>query len=492
MAKFYRLRLTIFGRILASYFIMFILVIVVSFVAVLNIYRFNKDIISVYVESSQMAHQTEGLRDMLAAAMRYEARYEGSRDQTVLTALLHRADEVRSALASLEAVARTSEEKELTAKIRVLYSRYLDLVRARIDAAEAGRGATPDRYLQEREALLSELSASVRLLSEQSSKARHEVIKELGSSQVRAANLSIVLSGASLLFGLTILYLLTRGITRSLSLIKQRTAEIASGNYGDALRLSSALEIEELAEALNVMAERLRALDEMKRDLLSMMSHELKAPLASIREGTHLLMRGGRDSTLTDDQQRLLSIVDDESRRMLDLVDSFLDVSRMEAGMMTFEFQSVDVDGLLQKALAELGPCVESKHLRVRVDYGRNIPPVHADKERLLQVFRNLIGNAVKFTPRGGQVTVACSVRDGSVEISVADTGPGIPKEHLETIFEKYTRVVPNGASSPKGAGLGLAIVKNRVTAHGGRVWAESEPGKGSIFRVSLPVTSPD
>jgi two-component system sensor histidine kinase GlrK len=490
MARVYKLKLTIFGRLVAGYFIVFLLVIVISFAAVVQMYRFNRQIGETLIRTNEIARWTEGLMERILSERSYETSYVLTGDPKVLSELLALAGDVSSRLEALGAMARSAEEEGLGRRIGELHQRYLGLLRARAAAGAPAPAPGGDRRAQEGRNLLDGMAEALRLFREKSSQAGVVAMREVGSAGLRASNLSIVLSSLALAIGLAVFYLLTRGITRSLSLIKQKTYEIAGGTYGEALSVSSALEIEELAEALNLMAERLKNLEETKKDLFSMMTHELRNPLASIREGTRLLLREYK-AALTQEQARLLSIVDEESRRMLDLVNSFLDLSRMEAGMMTYSFETLQVVPLVQRVLAELEPCFAAKGIRVRLDSDQDVPPVEADKERLLQVLRNLIGNAAKFTPKGGRVTVGCARRDSGVEVSVADTGPGIPEEHLGTVFEKYARVTSRGRPQPYGSGLGLAIVKQVVTAHGGRVWAESEPGRGSVFRFSLPASGP-
>jgi len=183
-----------------------------------------------------------------------------------------------------------------------------------------------------------------------------------------------------------------------------------------------------------------------------------------------------------------LRILAEESERLISLVNSLLDLSKMEAGMMTYTFEPVPLVPLIDKVVIELAPLVEAKRIQLETKIAAGLPAPRADNARILQALRNLVGNAVKFTPEGGQVTVSARHSDRTVEVSVADTGPGIPVESLTTIFEKYQQATAAGSYRIKGTGLGLALVKHIVTSHGGKVWAESEPGQGSRFTFVLPV----
>jgi two-component system sensor histidine kinase GlrK len=232
----------------------------------------------------------------------------------------------------------------------------------------------------------------------------------------------------------------------------------------------------------NFMCDRLKETDTMKSDFFSLMSHELRTPVASIKEGTNLLMEGVGGET-NEKQKRLLRIISEESDRLLGLINSILDLSKMEAGMMTYAFVQADIGLLISKAAVEIEPLAKAKNIRGELNISKDIPLVKMDTEKMLQVLRNLIGNAVKFTPHGGSVKISAGFDDGNLEVSVADEGPGIPEENLVTIFDKF-----KSYHSRKGTGLGLAIVKNIIKAHGGRVWAESRSGRGSTFTFVLPV----
>jgi two-component system, NtrC family, sensor histidine kinase GlrK len=214
------------------------------------------------------------------------------------------------------------------------------------------------------------------------------------------------------------------------------------------------------------------------------MSHELRTPLTSIREGTNLFLEG-QGGAVTEKQRKLLTIIAEESNRLISLVNSLLDLSKLEAGMVTFHFAETDLLPLIDRSLHEMMPLAEAKNIEMKREAGE-IPLVSIDGERILQVLRNLIGNALKFTPRGGSVQVIVRRTEEGVNISVIDTGPGIAREHTSMIFEKFCQASPTGCRWLQGTGLGLAIVKHIVHAHGGRVWVESEEGRGSAFTFVL------
>jgi signal transduction histidine kinase len=182
-----------------------------------------------------------------------------------------------------------------------------------------------------------------------------------------------------------------------------------------------------------------------------------------------------------------LTVIEKESYRLIGLVNSLLDLSKMEAGMMSFHLRPQPIAPLIDQTIKELGPLVDSKKITLEMMVKGGLPIVKIDSERILQALRNIIGNAVKFTPEGGRVKVSARSVDHGVEVSIADTGPGIPKENLITIFEKFQQAITDRTLPTQGTGLGLAIAKQIITHHGGKIWAESQLGHGSTFIFFLP-----
>jgi two-component system sensor histidine kinase GlrK len=224
----------------------------------------------------------------------------------------------------------------------------------------------------------------------------------------------------------------------------------------------------------------------MKTDFFASMSHELRTPLTSIKEGTGLLLEGVGGAT-TEKQRKLLTILAEESNRLIGLVNSLLDFSKMEAGMMTYSFEKASLAPLIKKAVGEITPLLEAKGIQLETEVADGLPTVKLDRERILQALRNLLGNAIKFTPKAGRVKVSARPANGKVEVSVRDTGPGIAAENLKTIFDKFQQGNSAGAFSANGTGLGLAIAKHIIISHGGEIWAENHLDQGSTFIFVLP-----
>jgi histidine kinase len=179
-----------------------------------------------------------------------------------------------------------------------------------------------------------------------------------------------------------------------------------------------------------------------------------------------------------------------QSERLSRLIDQLLDLSRLESGDVPLELEPVKLAPLVEQVLneVEVARPDRANDVDVRNEVPSDLPPVEADRERIHQVLFNLLDNAFRFTPAGGAVTVRAVRENGSCEVSVEDTGPGIPSEHLPLLFERFYRVDPSRSRDDGGTGIGLAIARSVVEAHGGRIWAESDQGQGSRFRFVLPL----
>jgi two-component system sensor histidine kinase GlrK len=313
--------------------------------------------------------------------------------------------------------------------------------------------------------------------------ARMNTIRDDAAYASKLAALMLVIA-LFLVIGTSLLS--TRSITKPLKALVEKTKEISEGVFEGNLNISSPPEVVGLTKALNVMCDKLKKVDTMKSDFFLAMSHELRTPLTSIKQGI-VLLRQGFEGEMPDRQKKLLAILSQETHRLIEMVNSLLDLSKMEAGMMAYHFHHEKLPPLIQRVIQEMTPLMEAKKIQPRIAVSQEIPPLKLDRERILQALRNLIGNAVKYSPEGGQIFISVFCRDHEVECAFQDTGQGIPKENLKEIFEKFHQLPVKTSEWAKGTGLGLAFVKRIIIAHGGKVWAESAPGQGSTFTFVLP-----
>jgi signal transduction histidine kinase/HAMP domain-containing protein len=232
---------------------------------------------------------------------------------------------------------------------------------------------------------------------------------------------------------------------------------------------------------------RLQELDRSKRQFLANMSHELRTPLTNIIGFSQLMLKGVNGS-LTGSQKGDLQIIYQDSQHLLGLINDLLDISHIEAGLMELEFQEVDLVDLIHSVMATASALVRDKDVELHQEIAPDIPKVQVDTMRIRQVLLRLLANAAKFTEQG-TITVQAQPIDGEIRVSVSDTGMGIPPEDQERIFQQFEQGSLEDGRRPSGAGLGLALSKEFVEMHGGRIWVESEVGKGATFTFSLPLS---
>jgi len=223
----------------------------------------------------------------------------------------------------------------------------------------------------------------------------------------------------------------------------------------------------------------------MKSDFVSNVSHELKAPLSSIKAYAEMLL----DGEVADEAEagEFLGVIAGETDRLGRLIESILNLSRLESGLIPAKKTDLAMTEILRDVGDVMTPQATKKNIRLETDLAPVFFRVHADRDLLYQAVLNIVSNAVKYTPEGGQVSISTYLDDGSVVVDVVDTGYGIPPEDMDRVFEKFYRS-PHSAGGAGGTGLGLPLVKHVVeTIHGGRVALESRVGKGSVFRIYLP-----
>jgi NtrC-family two-component system sensor histidine kinase KinB len=233
----------------------------------------------------------------------------------------------------------------------------------------------------------------------------------------------------------------------------------------------------------------LRRLDEMKSGMLSLVSHELKTPLTSVRMGVHLMLEE-QVGSLNNKQTELLLAVRDESDRLQTIIDDLLDMGRLETGSVQLDLRPESVEGLISAAVAHLESSFRDKGVELATEIAEQTPPVLADPARIEYVFANLFTNALKYTDPGGHVRVSAKAEGENVRFVIEDSGIGIPQEYLSRVFDRFFRV-PRG-NQPSGAGLGLAIAKEIVEAHGGAITVQSQEGQGSRFSFTLGAAGPE
>jgi len=229
----------------------------------------------------------------------------------------------------------------------------------------------------------------------------------------------------------------------------------------------------------------LRKLERVRRDFVANVSHEFKTPLTAIQGFSETLLAGAIDDP--QNRERFLGIILEHSRRLARLTDDLLKLSQMDADRLEVEIRGVSVSELIESCLETAQHRAIDKELEVTADFGE-LPNIAGDRRRLAEVLQNLLDNAIQYTLPGGRIVVRAALRDADVVFTVSDTGIGIPKVDQSRIFERFYRVDAARSREAGGTGLGLAIAKHLVEVHGGRIWVDSEVGRGSQFHFSVPV----
>jgi len=262
--------------------------------------------------------------------------------------------------------------------------------------------------------------------------------------------------------------------------VMEAADRLAAGDHAVRVEPRGPREVRALARAFNAMAERLQANEEQRRNLLADVAHELRTPLSVIRGNAEGLM----DGLYAPDADHLAPIVE-ETDVMARLLDDLSLLSTAEAGTLSLYREVVSPADVVSDAIVAFRAAADDAGVRLEGHATEGLPEIAADPVRIREVLGNLIANALQHTPAGGAVTVQAGIADGrqAVEFRVDDTGSGIATEELPFVFERFRKSADSG-----GAGLGLAISKRLVEAHGGRIGAESEPGRGTTMRFSLPV----
>ena len=483
----HQMKPTIFGRMVIGYLAIFIPMVAVSAYAISQLALFHKVTGDILRIDNRMRDYGQKLADSFLVQVRCERKFVITKDTELLHQFMLAEKEFSKSISEVLSLADPGHKREALIRIKDNYERYKSVFYEEVEFVKKKQPYFKDRYKQDKEKGVDEILGELRNLRLYTEQDTYERIRHLGESGARANKIAIVMGAGFIFSGIMISIFITRSITRPLSSLRKKTKQVADGNFKVNLNLSSPPEIGDLAQDFNLMCNRLKEMDKMKSDFFSLMAHELRTPLSSIKEGTNLLL-SGIEEQFKQKRKMVLTIIAEESDRLIDLVNSLLDLSRIEAGMMPFSFETSDIKPLINKAASGMEPLAMAKKVGIKAEISQDLPCIRMDQERILQALRNLIGNAVKFTPGGGNITISARPVENGLSVSVKDTGSGIPKEDLNVIFDKFKQATLESYDKMKGTGLGLAIVKHIINAHGGKVWVESEPGQGSTFVFFLPV----
>jgi two-component system, NtrC family, sensor histidine kinase GlrK len=488
MAKF-----TIFKRLVLGFLVILLVVTALGVYSTLKLGQLNQIIRSISSIDNEIMRMANRLRDSLLTQRKFEKKYVASKDTDFHRQFLETEKYIEKDLDQMSPLMGATENENLLTDVKTFYHRYLFTVQEEVRLIKSRERYSQQEYEQIKEELTEQIIQKLETLIKETKAAidnKIDMSKRIGS---QASKVIVIITIASVAMGILIAFFIARTINRPIVLLIKGTKEIAKGKFEKHLTIPSPPEINELTNAFNHMCDRLKELDEMKADLIAHISHEFRTPLAVIREAVSLQLDAISKGPI-EKQRRLLGIIAEECERLITSVNKVLNLSRMDAGMMDYHMEEYSLSQLVEMSVSKIRPIAERKKISLEVNLVDNLPNAAIDTEKIGQVLDNLLDNALKFTSARGKVSIGAVLKDKEpsnhlgneekefIEVFVSDTGCGIPKEHLQDVFEKFKKL------HEKGTGLGLYIARQIVSAHGGHIWVKSEEKIGSTFFFTVPV----
>jgi len=300
----------------------------------------------------------------------------------------------------------------------------------------------------------------------------------------------------SLIIGIVLANMLAIYLSKPIDSLVKAAEQLGAGNLDVQVRIRRKDELGSLGKAFNQMVVKLKELDELKDGFVSSVSHELRSPLAAIDGYCDYMLEGLKKGLTREKQEKSLKIMKDATIRLTNFINNILDLAKIKADKFEIRKMAVNINDLGIEIVSLFESLAVQQGKKLKYESFGEIPVIEVDPEKIKQVITNLIGNAMKFTAENAAITVSARAIKGQgtnifqfIEVWVADTGVGIPKEALSRVFDRFFQVQESENKKPKGTGLGLAIVAEIIKLHEGKIWVESALGKGSTFKFVLPVT---
>ncbi len=470
---------------------MLVIVVALGTYAALKFRELNNAIHSISSVDSETIMAANRLSESFLTQREFEKKYVVSGDEDFYRQFQAVEKSIQKDLDELKVLLGPADNKDSLLLFSDNYSKYLLKVQEEAGFIKNKKSYSEQDFENSKEALIDSLLEHLEELKKNTEKAIDVKINMSTQIGAQAQDVIIVLSISSVVFAVLIAFYNARTIHRPISLLIKETKEIAKGRFEKHLTIPSPPEINELAAAFNHMCDRLKELDEMKADLIAKVSHEFRTPLAVIREAVSLYM-DSFDTASKEKQTKLLGIVHEECERLIASVNKVLNMSRMDAGIVDYHMEKYNLSHLITIAVSKVQPIAVRKGVTLEVNVTDDSLDAVIDSDKIGQVFDNILGNALKFTPESGKVSIGAVVKKEKdyskesdkeiIEVSVSDTGPGIPKENINDVFDKFKKL------HEKGTGLGLYIARQIINAHGGEIWVESDGKTGSTFFFTVPV----
>ncbi len=490
-------------KLILGYAVMVVSVLIISLYSIVQLNQLNKLINTSLSVDSMLLKESENLLNSLLVQVSNERKFIITGEEGFKKLFEENTQEFNTILDRIVAVSDSDQQQSLITTIQNTYRKYVVLVNDGFFMQDSAADTAADNKKQQLVDQISSDLQDLRKISQRSLNSNMETSREIGR---RGTQIALVITILTVVCGSVFAFIITQSIYTPLQRLKEITHYISHGDFGKKIYVTTNDEIGDLSESFNIMCDRLRELDQLTSDFISNITHDLKTPLASITEANQLMLEGTAGS-VTEKQQYLLNIVKEDAARLIRLIDTIIDLSKMESGLLNYVLNPIDATYPVIEALGAIKLLAKSKKIRLSYGADKNLPAVLVDGEKMTQALINIFSNAIKFTPDEGKISVeikrsqelpergihtagSAGGSDGAVRISISDTGVGIEQEDIPLIFEKFYR--GHTGADQKGDGLGLTIVHHIIKAHGGHVWVESKPGYGSTFNILLPVSPED
>lgn len=484
--------LSIFWRIVLTSLVIIVVMAGVNLYALLQLRQLTALSANMATHHYPAIESAKRLLTILYAQLNSEKKYLVVRDATFLQHFDEEVDEFHRGLQALQTQELTPQGIQLLDDAKRLQQERLSILRTELEKHPSSPITPSADYESRRDALMDRISTALQQFIDLHATGISVGVSRSRESSAQAEAVTEQLVLLALVFGIALAAFASYTILRPLRQLQTHIKQIGQGNFRTSLNIRAPSELRDLVDAVNSMGTKLQELDDMKGEFLAHVSHELRTPMASIQEGTHLLL-DEIPGPLSQEQRTTLRIMAESSRRLITLISTILDLSKMDAGMMEYRIIPTDLKRVTDMSINKVQLLADAKHVQLILEAPSQRVWVKADALRIEQVLDNLLSNALKFSFEGGTVKVVMKPdpKAGVLEVSVIDGGPGIQAEDLPYIFERFYQGSTKAKHATPGSGLGLALAKKVVEAHGGRIWIESEAKKGTIVRFILRLTKP-
>jgi len=482
-------RLSIFWRLALGY------VAIIALVVGVNLYILNQlrvltelsaELVSYHFPAVETAKR---LIASLYSQLKSDKQYLVLRDTSLLKEFLEEAENFRKTLGALIEQESPGENQALLKQTGHLHEEFHTLFLSEgVEQSNRSPSAVA-AYENQRDVLIEKMTKAINDYIAMQEASVGGILRESHLRSIQAEEFTRRLLIMAFLLGLGLAGIASYSILRPLRRVQDRIRRIGKGQFGRVFPLAVPKELQELVETVNWMGIKLQQLDEMKSEFLANISHELRTPLTSIQEGTHLLL-DGIPGPLSSDQRETLTILLESSQQLNQLIGNLLDLSRIDADMLAYNFTLTDLNQLAVQSVEKMKFLADRKHLQILTSLDpTQVRWQEVDAYRIEQVLENLLSNSIKFSSEGGTISLRTypEKEDTCFHLEVADSGAGIPQEDLPHIFERFYQGRSQEGRAYVGSGIGLALAKRVVEAHGGNIWAESQLGKGTTVHCAFP-----